>query len=192
MAITSLKNYVRYGDDDPDDLYHAMGKFTSTWEFLEVALAMLYAEFIKQPNFSGYQQYGSAKIFKERLAVLCRAANSHFIAHPNQILEGEFDWLVSDITDLSVARNNIAHGVVATMPNPFIDRGYVPKALAAPLWVLIPPFYASGHFARQFVPAYIYNARRVYALRRVCLGRVEIVGNFRGKIRENGQKSPYD
>jgi hypothetical protein len=71
-----------------------VGRVMSTWEHVEFGLARLYSIFVRAPDIPegvfGYK----GTIFRERLNALRGRAQTYFVAHPDQQLEGTFDRMV--------------------------------------------------------------------------------------------------
>jgi len=99
------------GDDNPHDLWMAVGKALSAWEQLEEGLAMIFGQLVDSRFGSAQIAYGKLSSPQGRSDLLLSAAD--------WVLAGRDDNLLDEITRLSRAagnfssrRNEIAHGIV--------------------------------------------------------------------------------
>ena len=106
------------GDDDADTLFAAVGRTITSWEELELQLAVLHSIFIGTPRtLDALQEYGSRYgTVSPRIVAVERAGATYFIKHCDQAVEGKFKALVQDIHALVLERHRIAHGRVTAMP----------------------------------------------------------------------------
>jgi hypothetical protein len=125
------------GDDDPNDVYRAVGVALIQWEQLEEALASLLGVIIDSDTRSTKLAYGTVAAGAARLNMIVAAAGAD-----RRIDEATFEelWRLIDaeIGRLSVRRNEIAHGQVTHMCN----GGSPDDGPAEPEGhYLVPPFY---------------------------------------------------
>jgi hypothetical protein len=149
------------GDADPYDLYAAVGTFVSEWEAVEMTLAQLYSIFVGQgPAGKAIQDYGRGRIFRERLTDLERVAQSYFIRHNSQNLEGEFDEICLAAKGFADRRNEVAHGLVMEVSNIQFFRDKLQLAPAGAQHLVIPPYHAVRNHAAGF-PVWAYNGEQI-------------------------------
>jgi len=147
------------------DVYVQVGRTLSNWEAVEFRLALLHASFLGTPNhLTALQSYGSGRIFRDRLETLRRAADSYFVSTPDQPLEGAFDLLAQEASELADHRNDIAHGIVflVSAMGPFLKHLEDPDD---PLqYALVPPLYALRKHDHRGAPRYAYSSMDLNAM----------------------------
>lgn len=137
------------GETDPNLLYIAVGRAIHAWEGLEEELAQLYLLFAGLPySPDTLAAFGKAnRKFHERMIALGRAAEIHFVRHPNQQIEGDFKELLGSILELAIERHRIAHGHITMMAEvqlPPDHHGYF-EVSAHMLYRWGSPFYAADN-----------------------------------------------
>lgn len=76
------------------------------------------------------------------MEAMAAASARHFIAHPNQAAEGDFDVLMREAVAASARRNDIAHGIVMQVNDIGHFRNQIPvNLLRREHHALIPPLY---------------------------------------------------
>jgi len=150
-----------HGDKSATDLFAAIGRALSEWEELELYLARVYAMFLGVPPIKAIEQpeYKNAPTFSMRAKVIEEAAERHFIAHPNQQREGEFQEALCGARKLANRRNDIAHGVARLSWGEF---GEIPlaDALARAEIFLGPARYRAKQFDK-LAPEYLFSSVEV-------------------------------
>lgn len=154
--------YATSGDADPEKTYAGVGAALSQWEALEFSFSRIYSIFAGEPDGDCMREYGTGKIFRDRIAILERKAEQFFIKAPNQADEGELNRLVDHAVKYSSRRNDIAHGIVMNVQNIQFFQSAMPLLdLNNVGYVLVPPW----HSLRQHRP----NGEPFYALNKVQL-----------------------
>lgn len=99
------------------DVYKWVGKCLSEWEHVEAALSRLYDVLLDRPSPStAHRRYGEPRLFEDRTAMVERAADRHFVRHPDERLRADLLDLLSRLREASRQRDEIAHGLVILMP----------------------------------------------------------------------------
>ncbi|HMN73313.1 MAG TPA: hypothetical protein PKA55_15745 [Rhodoblastus sp.] len=133
------------------DVYKWVGKCLSEWEHVESALARLYDLLLdKKSPSAASRRYGEPRLFDDRAALVERAADRHFVKHPDERLKAEVLDLLSRLREAYEQRDEIAHGMVVRMPSPSgaaTGRDQVEYALASRhrLWRAEADEEAPGH-----------------------------------------------
>jgi hypothetical protein len=142
-------------DQDENDVYAAVGRALSMWETLEAALSYTYSIFEERPiDYDLLESYGrEAKIFKDRMATLERAAEKYFRFQPNQNEECRFAAFIAEAKRLSTFRNQIAHGIVIGKEN-YASGIY---------YVLVPPSHGYHHLTKRDGLHYNYGSSEIDA-----------------------------
>jgi hypothetical protein len=135
-------------DQNIDTLYAAVGRAMSAWETVEAHLSNLYSIAVKSPTYMvAMKSYGrDSKIFTSRMSTLAKAAASYFAKHPSQEHEGTLAALIAEARELSTKRNDIAHGIVCSIPivvNENVQPGY---AMVPQLYAVFRLNDAEGHY----------------------------------------------
>lgn len=169
------------GDDDDDATYAGVGRVMSRWEAVEIELAHLYTVLVGRPHDAGAtREYGSGRIFHERLATLCAAAEDYFRIDPNQTREGETRELLRKVRGYSDRRNEIAHGIVRQISWVRGLREYLsPDAIGHIQFCLVPPHYTFRKFDQANRPAYAYTSQELLILEQHLFDLAEEVQAFR-------------
>lgn len=150
------------GDDDPYDLYAAVGVFVSEWESVELKLAQLYCVFVGDaPDGEALWDYGKPRIFSHRLDGLAKVAGPYFTKRHDQHLEGQFGLIYRTASGYSERRNEIAHGIVMHVGRIsfFIDK----MKLADPAkrqYLVVPPYHSVRNHKSGF-PSWAYNRAQI-------------------------------
>lgn len=167
--------FPKHGDNAPDDTCKWVGRCLTEWEEMEHVLSTVYSQFCRNPqHIPTMREYGAPNIFRERKKRLEEAAESFFIRHCNQKVEGDFASLLDQIAHYSDRRNEIAHGVVRPLqwiwPHLPVYEAIRDGALQ---YALIPALYTHKKLDETHRPRYIYTAneleyfcRSFYDLRR--------------------------
>lgn len=100
------------------DVYKWVGKCLSEWEYVESALARLYDLLLdKRSPSTAHRRYGEPHLFEDRTGLVERAADRHFVKHPDEHLRADLRELLSRLCEASRQRDEIAHGLVMRMPS---------------------------------------------------------------------------
>lgn len=132
------------GDAFQDTTYAAVGRVLSRWEEVEVSLGHLYASFTGRGKaVEVLREYGSGRIFLDRIRILETAAATYFRANPCQRCEGGFDRIVERCLGWSGRRNDIAHGIVQPMRFRFVPSQKRPGFIdcLGYEFCVFPPYY---------------------------------------------------
>lgn len=138
------------GDQSQAILFESVGRFSSTWEWSESYLAMLYARLLPQgtDRFEAARLYGNNISYSKRMRLVRESAEDFLVSHGAQ---SGLSPAISSITDtydrLSKHRNNIVHGLV----QPFVPSGFV----------VMPPWHATRY--RELIPNIPEGTKPVYA-----------------------------
>jgi hypothetical protein len=129
------------------------------WEHIEFSLSRLYSIFVGDPDGQSLVRYGARNIFRERLKILREAANSYFVAHPDQELEGAFDEIASTVEGFANRRNDVAHCVVMPINKftAFRDRFDDVTVDGPKQYLLFPPLYLIRKADAQGLPSFAYS-----------------------------------
>jgi hypothetical protein len=101
------------GDLDENSTYAGVGRVLSAWEAVEAELSHLYAVFVgKLFERKAYVEYGTGRIFVDRMRTLKTAASGYFVRYPSQMREGHFDKLAEIAEKFASRRNEVAHSIV--------------------------------------------------------------------------------
>lgn len=154
------------GDLFETTLYEALGRIVNRWEYMEVGLAIMYSLFAGDATFAKMAEYGSGRIFKDRLAGLRRVAAQWFIKKPDQMAEGEFDRITAAAAGFSDRRNEFAHGIVMDVSGIIFWR--VQLRLASPetpQFLLVPAFHVIRKHGADGMPQFGYSSSQLALLR---------------------------
>ena len=160
------------GNRSDKTLFEALGRTLNAWEEIEISMSHLYAAFSVYDRFDGTatHAYGVPANFRDRMTLLQRAADLHFIAHPNQEVEGEFHRLMRFAEGYSARRNDIAHSrasqIVWALPMPDTAAEFV-EIRDREEWCLIPPFFRAKKFTPDRRPTYAFTSRELNELGKV-------------------------
>jgi hypothetical protein len=124
----------RIGDQNPTDVYAAVGHAISTWEYLEGTLGYLYGVFVGDTRDASpaLRAYGAVSAFGTRKDMISEAAKAYFFSNPASI-EGEIQSLLDEAKQFATRRNEIAHGIM----QPYYVGGPAPSG-----YVIGPSRYA--------------------------------------------------
>jgi len=147
----------------------AVGLAMSEWETLEAHLSHLYSIFVGRPQqIDAMEEYGrEARIFRDRLRLLEQNAVAYFQESPHHDHEGAFRALAAEAERLSYRRNQIAHGIIHSVP--VYDSTFRDAADGWPIpmiqYCLVPPRYAVFRLTSKDGAGYSHNSDeiRVYA-----------------------------
>jgi hypothetical protein len=104
-------------------------------------------------------RYGDGTIFRERLKILREAACSHFVAHPDQELEGAFDEITAAVEGFANRRNDVAHSVVMPINKltTFRERFDGVTVDGPKQYLLFPPLYSIRKADAEGLPSFAYS-----------------------------------
>ena len=166
-------------DDRERDTYYGVGLVMSHWASVEFELARLYSFFAGDEDADTVQLYGRGQIFRERLAILCKAAGVFFVRWPDQNIEGAFDRLTDVAEALSTHRNDVAHGIVFDVSGMTVFKMRFPKVYGRKSqYALVPPFYTVRRHDGG-LPTYAYALPEMKLLAGDLLRLVVDVREFR-------------
>jgi hypothetical protein len=145
------------GDANESAIYETIGRSLTDWEFVEEALARIFAALVGTVAYPragpAVRAYGSIIGFKAR-ADMIRAAGETFFQSANAPqFQVEFDDLMTECLQWSNRRNDIAHGRVW----PSAEIGHL----------LFPALYATKKYRPAQTPAYSYSSKEI---KRAALG----------------------
>jgi hypothetical protein len=144
------------GDLDENRTYSGVGRVLSGWEAMEAELSHIYSVFVgKFRQDEAYREYGTGRIFTDRMKTLRMAAERYFVSHPNQSREGQFDCLAEIAVKFADRRNEVAHSVVR-------DLGYFKQLQTSDAFrsqfFLVPSYYNYKRFRSNNMPTYAYTS----------------------------------
>ncbi len=105
------------GDNNPDTIYVAVGKALTYWEFVEQAVAQLFA-FVSSSTskldttMPSIRAYGSVNGSTQRIEMVREAAKAWFHHLPECPIENDCWELLNECRGWAARRNDIAHGKV--------------------------------------------------------------------------------
>ncbi|WP_157775396.1 hypothetical protein [Hartmannibacter diazotrophicus] len=154
----------------------------SAWEGLEFELSRLHSYFCNDPDGDAITEYGSGRIFRDRIDILSRKADSYFVGHCSQTKEARFSEIVRVATHLSGTRNDIAHGIVMDVSGiqhfvqtiKLIEKGI-------PQYLLVPPI----HTIRKHInglPEYALNSKQLKLFAKTTIDFFQSVAQFRKSL----------
>jgi hypothetical protein len=172
---------ARQGNRSDRVLFESIGRTLNAWEQIESELAHLYSAFLTGDRFdmSANLAYGEPNTIPLRLAKLHRVAKPHWVQHPSQEIEAEFERL-SDLVDrYSARRNDIAHGIARPFQwivTPNLE-GLVMISSRHSAWCVIPPHYRPKTEPGAY-PAYLLTSREINAFGAVFLKVTHALSNL--------------
>jgi hypothetical protein len=163
-----------------DDLYKAIAKALTDWEFVEEALARIFAAFTgtvayPQPGPS-VSAYGAIISFKSRIEMIQAAAKSFFAFALTCPVQSNFQPLMIKCLNWSDRRNDMAHGRVWGHDR---HSGYL----------LFPSLFNTKRQKNQ-VPTYCYSSREVKALSLAFQNLYDDLCEFAGNLEAWNRASP--
>lgn len=165
------------GDSDYNDVLSSVGRVMSCWENVEFALARVYSCLCGDPDGPSVQQYGVVQVFSARLQSSAEAACRYFIAHPDQMAEGDLFELRRHALAASARRNDVAHGIVFQVDALTHFRNQIPvNLLNRPHFALIPPLYLLRKHL-DGLPTFAYRSRDMAIL---CNRLIDLTGAIEG------------
>jgi hypothetical protein len=143
-----------YGSATADEVYQALGRTLTEWEWVEQGLANIFAVLTGTldvlPTSPAVQAYGAGTGFNTRIAMVEAAAEFVFKFDVNEKLEAELAVLAKQCRGWVERRNDVAHARVTEMP-----QG---------TFLLIPSFYFSRRHVLDvdtITPKYAYSAEQI-------------------------------
>jgi hypothetical protein len=101
------------GDADMNVLYAAVGRFMSQWERYEGVLSLLFSAFVSDlESKAARRAYASVRTFEGRAEMLRASSAAYFEEHPSTERQDSFKIILTDATQFSPRRNDVAHGVL--------------------------------------------------------------------------------
>lgn len=127
--------------------YGAVGRVISSWERVEMELALLYAVFVEKPNdLDVIVDYGTLhRIFKDRMDALEQASGAFFQREPSQDNEGEWASILLLARELADKRHQIAHGIVMHSQLPSEEA----MKLGLSEFAVKPPWYSISNLTKR-------------------------------------------
>ena len=172
---------ARQGNGSDRALFESIGRALNAWEQIESELAHLYSAFLTGDRFDlpANLAYGVLNTSPLRLAGLQRVAKAHWVQHPSQDIEGEFERLSEMVDRYSARRNDIAHGIAR--PFQWIVAPNLEGLIMIPTrdstWCLIPPHYRPKTEPGTY-PAYLLTSREINAFGAVFLNVAHALSNL--------------
>jgi hypothetical protein len=143
-----------HGDLDENNTYAGVGRVLSGWEAMEAELSHIYSALIgKFRQADAYREYGTGRIFTDRMKTLRTAAERYFVRHPNQSLESQFDCLAKIAVKFADRRNEVAHSIVRDLLWPFRAGDAIGSQ-----FFLVPSHYNYKRFGPDYMPTYAYTS----------------------------------
>jgi hypothetical protein len=156
--------FPQSGDPEDSLTYEGVGRVLSEWEAIEFHLARLYSIFVGDADGVSLQQYGTGRIFRDRLDRLQAASEKYFVGRPNQDLEAACDCLRKIATGYADRRNDVAHGMVFPVHGMTFFEQMRGSPSDKPHYLLIPPYYVIREHDGG-LPAYGYSFTELWTLR---------------------------
>lgn len=128
------------GDRRPTQLYCGVGKVTSRWEFIELAMAELFGVLVADGSITSLRVYGALSGVSARKDVIRAAMETYFQHDAKSDLEKQVRSVLLAYDRASWQRNDIAHGIVTQ----FVNGGT--KEVSG--FLLVPPSYSTKKFGR--------------------------------------------
>jgi hypothetical protein len=103
------------GDSHEDAISLAVGRALTSWEFIEEALADIFAIFVKADvadpeKAPALRAYGSVITARGRADMLQAAGEAHFFSNQAPQLESDFKAVLRSYRGFAGRRNDVAHG----------------------------------------------------------------------------------
>lgn len=155
--------FPKFGNKSARVLFAAIGEALITWEELEITLAHLYSTLKTGSQFDpvAFKEYGEPYNFKDRMAFLKREADHRFVREPDQLFEGEFNWIVTNANGFSQRRNDVAHGVVRLLHKMQDAEASLLSFWGDPQWCLVPPMFKDAKYVSLDTPGHILSYREI-------------------------------
>jgi len=144
------------GDKIVFPLYAAMGLAITMWEMTELTLAMFYTSLTSEQEgetFILQFEFDGSAGFRSRSEKIIKAFDLYAQANPNQEIEGKFSEIIHRAGQLSMRRNDIAHGMV--MDSGGWAEGDPKGCLLFPAWAN----YRKWRTGKR--PAYQLNSKQI-------------------------------
>jgi hypothetical protein len=179
------------GDPDPSQTYAGVGAALSQWEAMEFGLARAYSIFVGDPDGSALRDYGTGRIFRDRIAALGVEASSYFTRYPDQTHEGEFNRLIDHAVRFSERRNEIAHGIVLDVRKiTFFQRMMKLMDTSVHQYVLVPPWHVLRQHDPAGMPSFAFNKNQLDGLAVKFHALERGLATFRRDLRSRQAKQP--
>jgi hypothetical protein len=143
------------GDSNPDTIYVAVGKALTHWEFVEQAVAQLFA-FVSSSNSGldvtspSIRAYGAINSSAQRIEMVREAAKAWFHPLPECPLENACRELLNECKEWAARRNEIAHGKVDCLTDTYPNG-----------WHLFPGLFNTKKRPLNDKAAYRYTAANI-------------------------------
>jgi hypothetical protein len=142
------------GDSDENSIFNAVGRALTEWEQVESACARLFALLVSANQRRAYhapavRAYGCINSVATKCEMLRLAATPYFARRKSKAqFESPFKKLMSEYSDFSARRNDIAHGSVKRV---FITEKSTAKGhrRSAIGFYLLPSFYNPKKFKEE-------------------------------------------
>lgn len=129
-------------DDNPDNIYLAVGKVTHAWETLEGSLGILYTFLSECPSAAALLSYGSQTSSSGRGQMIRAASNGYSWKNKRPEVEKAVKKLLEYAQRIVASRNIAAHGQVFTKTgNSIVTHVANSSAPSASEFVLCPASY---------------------------------------------------
>jgi hypothetical protein len=143
------------GDPHEDDIFRAVGRALTSWEYVEEEWADIFAILVNADMASpkktpAMRAYGAIPTARSRADMLDAAGEAYFYGKPNPQLQSEFESVLADYRGLMACRNNIAHG----RSGPDSATGQ---------WYLYPGLYNSKKYPLSGPLSYLYSSVEIGA-----------------------------
>ena len=171
----------KFGDDNEDVTFTAVGRVMTQWESIEFELARLYSTFVGKPDdYSALREYGQGRIFRERLNDIKRAADAFFLVSPGQDVEGGFLEIETYTRGFSERRNDTAHGVVFKISGlEYLADRLDSSVRNKPQFALIPLLHTIRRHDDDWFPIYAYTSRELLELHDSLVLLSHVISEFR-------------
>ena len=173
------------GETLTDAIHTATGKALTSWEYLEEALAHLFALILgvgADPETEpAIRAYGSVISFKSRADMVRAAADVFFRLHPSETLQPEFIALLTACIGWSGRRNDVAHGKVTNLA-PLFPQGVF----------LVPGYYNNKRQQLGKGPSYRYTAQEIRKFEEGFVDLYDKLSDFTTRLRDAPRMPPQE
>lgn len=157
------------GSKTEDSVHLAVGRALSMWENTEEAFSHLFGYFLRPRgnSFGARRAYASITTPRNRSAMLLEAATVFFRDFPSGTLERELRDLITLYGNATARRNDIAHGLAISGPQPQFAGYYLAAAMhsAKRKIDLASPYYYTDKNIDYFREQFSQLGLKAHALR---------------------------
>jgi hypothetical protein len=133
---------VKWGNDNPNDIYLSVGQALTNWELFGQALGEVFVALVGTRSYEAMRAYSAVVAHGARLEMIAGAAEAFFLQRDGdhcQSLKERVSDLLEQAENFASRRNEIAHGVIGII---FGEGAFEDDEMPPSSWVLTPSFYA--------------------------------------------------